>query len=241
MLAQILNVITQLRADFGSTEAGYLDAAISGRASQASVDTVDTNVDSILTNTNATTSSRASQTSVDTIDTNVDSIKSTVDTNLDGKVTEAGLKVPTDLTGCINPSARGMDRLDTLGLPETGNVAVGAVQNAWYTVLEEQAAEGIIGFLALIAVSDPAQDYQFRLTIDSVVVFTSATDFWDSGNGVQSGGDIIGQAHANASFADQGGIAFDQIRFTTNFKLEARCTSAAASINFNAYYKYYET
>jgi hypothetical protein len=61
------------------------DTTVSSRATQTSVNTIDTNVDTINSRVDTTVSSRATQTSVNTIDANVDTINSRVDTTVSSR------------------------------------------------------------------------------------------------------------------------------------------------------------
>jgi hypothetical protein len=97
-------IATQVRAEL-AIELARIDTTISSRASQTSVNTVDTVVDAIKltvdTNLNATVSSRATQASVDTVDTVVDAIKLTVDTNLNATVASRSTQASVDVVDGI--------------------------------------------------------------------------------------------------------------------------------------------
>lgn len=159
--------------------------------------------------------------------------------NLDAAVSSLGNVAP-EASGIVGiPTA--LCDLSSLGTYigiSTTDSSTGS--GTWENILNITTSVGIIQFLAVYQAANAAsKNIQFRLTIDSNVVYTSATNLWDNTNDDDKGVCVIGAIWQD-SFA--GGIAFDRIPFTDNFSVDWKKTSAGTdSVEMGTYCRYYTT
>ena len=164
----------------------------------------------------------ASATNAADIATNVTDIS-----NLDTRVTtlEGGVNgtPPTALHGCITSNG------DLLGV--TGEylaIPVTASETAydtWKTILSVSGS-GVISYLDVYQVANTSsRDVQCRLTIDSVVVYTSDADLWKLTGENNSGTFLVG-SHQNTAAME--GLSFSSIPFVSSFLVDFKKTENAA-------------
>lgn len=189
----------------------------------------------------AAITSRASQTSVDTVDTVVDSIKATVDSNLDVAVSTVGAKPPTALAGLrtTNATIRTGISVNALQFPGTLATASASTYNAWTEIVGVASDSGVIQLLSIwqdTGGNASSLTCGWRLSIDGTVVASSDNDFWQDSAEDGDGVEIIGATN------DTSNIILEAIPFSSSFSLEVRKnTNSAGSIALSCAYKYYTT
>lgn len=170
------------------------------------------------------------------------SVESSI-TTLQSSVTalEAGVngKPPTELKGI--PTTLPTSAIDTAELAWLASTSgSSSTYDAWTTVLEETAAEGVIEFLLPYQVANAANlNTQARLSVDGTAVWTSSTTFWDATGDNNLGVPLVGM------YVGAPGVArasLGTLPFTTSFKLEFKITeNSAGTVEIGAFYKYYLT
>jgi hypothetical protein len=147
-LKTLTDRLTNSTTPLNDTRVGYLDASIAGRASQTSVNTIDTNVDSIL---------------------------ATVTANLDAAVSTMGSVAQATFSNSASPAiySSGSGVID--GIPYT---AVGTTwaDDTYKTLIDVTTGSGWLYFLALQDISLESGTSSIRLTIDGAtpVVFSGS-------------------------------------------------------------------
>jgi hypothetical protein len=135
--------------------------------------------------------------------------------------TGAGMKPPTS----IPADTTIFSRMDQIPVP----TYQASVNNNWTNVISV-TGEGLIEFLGTYINGTPPGNFQYRLLIDGVEVFISATNAWVSGTDYSYRGFvIIGAAAVDGTEVYLEGMAFGQVKFDQSFQLQMRNTSNATS------------
>jgi hypothetical protein len=214
MQPEILNRLVTLTTNFTSTIAGRIDAAISTRASQTSVDTVDTVVDSIKT----------------TVDANLDAPISGISGGLSPPITSGLVRLTANADLDAIRQAAGKDLLNS-------NTEAQATVSTWTTLVEVASGAGIIEFLDVWQEANASNmNVQARLSVDGNVVWTSATNAWQGTGDADQGFSLVGAADQSLDV-----VTFGILPFTTSFKLEFQITEASNSVTMGTHYRYYVT
>lgn len=214
-LVTLLNRITQTIAD-------RLDVDISSRApsSTALSDAVWTGAKAGFLNS-----------SLSVIKTVIDAIKSTVDTNLDAKVSEAG---GYPIYNSLARTIQGVDLLKEILQDTAQNKAeigggftyggTGALTSSYVTKFT-LTGPGVLDFLAIHKVAGTlVSTKSAKIILDGVTVFDQGI-FGDSDTG--HGAIVIGLCPNDGAGNIDGGLSFENIAFKTSFVLQLKSTSGS--------------
>lgn len=144
-IKKLLDRMTNSTVPLSDTRVGYLDASIAGRASQTSVDTIDTNVDSIL---------------------------STVTTNLDAAVSTMGPVPPASFSNDTAGTNAAIVNAPPEGVPY---VAAGTTwsDNTYKTLIDVTTGSGYLWFCALNDQTIEGGTQYIKITIDGTAIVWS--------------------------------------------------------------------
>ena len=202
--------VDTLLTRLSATKSGYLDAAISSRASASTWNATRAGYLDTLHNTRLT-AGRAS---------NLD--------NLDAAISSVGKPVPTALAG--NHTAY---RLDQIPCGQAASsVSAGTNTNQWYTIWS-LSDSGYISFASVYCTSTLAENWDTRILINGAQV---AIQTGLSGTlSAHYGSVFIGHAETDYSTADVTAFSTGpEIRFTSAVSLQVRRTSGSGSRNWSA-------
>jgi hypothetical protein len=193
MIAELLNKITQLRADYTTAKAAFLDVSIASRAAAATALT-----DATWTDTRAGL--------IDNLDAAISTIGNAppITSGLKGRLTlESGRQ-----SGIALDTGVGSDGIEAA-------TQAAATYNAWVSLKAETGA-GIISILNVYQEANASNlNADFRLSIDGNIVITSASNFWNATGDDDAGCNLIGWIGGDVP-------RFEAIPFTTSFDLEIR-------------------
>jgi hypothetical protein len=220
MIGEILNKVKQIRTDYTTARAAYLDAAITSRAPSSTA----------LTDT-TWTDSRAGK--LDNLDVAVSTIGTSppITSGLKGVGVSNGELTTVNFTG-------GGGTWDHIAPVVSTNQTAAST---WLTLLTETSSSGVIKFMSVYQILNASdKDIQARLKIDGNIVWTSDTDAWKWAGDNNSGFALVGAAWNVVSTTYS--LAFENIPFSDSFLLEWQQTEAgAASITMGTRSRYHLT
>ena len=153
--------------------------------------------------------------------------------NLDALVSAAGAKPPTTngLKGVMTAL------LGNLSISWNGVIVnqTTSTHNIWIEILGEASASGVISVLGITQNANAnSLDWGARLSIDGLIVWTSANNLFSASGDNLNGIFIIGSSEKDS--------APEHVLFKTSFSLEIRKNEdVAGTIDGDALYKYYLT